>query len=276
MNGDAGTTDDNVTILEAYLEGVLFGGRVTLTAGKIDITNYIEGNAYAGDETSQFLSSGFVNNHVFTAPDNGPGVRVHTYLLPGVVYLEAGVMSQDSDGNTRSTDKLFEDVYGAVEVGVMPKLFGRPGTYRVWATFDGAGQKRQKSGQLEDETALGVGLSADQELADWLGVFFRIGARDSDNINYTTRTAWSTGAQLSKIIPYRKDDVIGFAYGEIRPTKRDFGARAKDEGFIEAYYNWFFTENFQISGIFQHVMNRNASPTLSDVSIFGVRAQANF
>lgn len=276
VNGDAGTTDDTVTILEAYLEGTLFDERVIVTVGKIDITGYIDGNAYAGDETTQFLSGSFVNNAVFSAPDNAPGVRTHVEIIPGKVYVEGGVMAQDENGDGRTTDKLFEDVFAAVEVGVMPNLFGRPGTYRIWGSFDGAGQKRHSDGSLKDETALGIGLSADQEVTDWLGLFFRIGARDSDNVNYTTKAAWSAGAQFMKIIPMRPDDVIGVAYGEIMPTKRDFGRNAKDEKMVEAYYSWFINENFQISAIFQHIMNRNASPTLDDVTLLGLRGQANF
>jgi len=146
----------------------------------------------------------------------------------------------------------------------------------VWATFDKAGRKRKASGVVEDYTALGIGVSADQEIADWLGVFFRIAARDSDNINYTTRVAWSAGAEISKIIPYRKDDVIGLAFGEITPTKRDFGSSAGEEGYLEAYYRWVLNENFHFSGIFQHVLDPNGNSSVDDFSIFGLRAQANF
>lgn len=279
VNGDLGTTNDTVTILEAYLEGVLWGGKLTLTAGKIDATNYIDGNAYAGDETTQFLSSGFVNNGVLTAPGNGPGVRVNVGLIPDLLYLEAVGMSQDSDSDTNTTDRTFEHVYGAVEVGITPKLLGRPGTYRFWGTFDGNGRRNRASiGVAEDYTAMGAGISFDQEVADGVGLFFRLGYRDTDNTAYTTSTSWSTGAQFSvgNFIKERPDDVIGIAYSQITPTERDFGSNSTEEQFVEGYYNWYLTENFQISGIVQYVDSPNGNKTLSDVTLFGARVQANF
>ena len=279
LNGDLGTTNDNVTILEAYLEGVLFNKRLTLSAGKIDATNYIDGNAYGGDETSQFLSSGFLNNSVFSAPGNGPGVRARLDLISDRFYLEVVGMSQDPNNDTNTTDRIFEDVFGAVEVGVTPKLFGRPGNYRLWGTFDGAGSRIKKStGRAENYTAMGVGLSFDQEVAKGLGLFFRLGYRDSQNTAYTTRSAWSIGAQLNvgQFVQARPKDVIGIAWGEISPTKRDFGRRATEEDLVEAYYNWFFTDNFQLSGIFQFINNRNGNSSLSDVTVVGARVQANF
>ncbi|MBT3822990.1 MAG: hypothetical protein HOG04_16485, partial [Nitrospinaceae bacterium] len=143
VNGDLGTTNDTVTILEAYLEGVLWNERLTLTAGKIDATNYIDGNAYAGDETTQFLSGSLVNNGVLTAPDNGPGVRLGISLIPDLIYLEAVGMSQDPDGDSNTTNRTFEHVYGALEMGFTPKFLGRPGAYRFWGTLDGNGKRRR-------------------------------------------------------------------------------------------------------------------------------------
>lgn len=279
VNGDLGTTNDTVTILEAYLEGVLWGGKVTLTAGKIDATNYIDGNAYAGDETSQFLSGSLVNNGVLTAPGNGPGVRVNVGLIPDFLYLEAVAMSQDSDSDSNTTDRSFEHAYGALEVGFTPKFLGRPGTYRFWGTFDGNGKRiKERFGITEDYTALGAGLSFDQEVADGVGLFFRLGYRDTDNTSYTTRTSWSAGTQLSvgNFIKERPNDVIGVAYSQITPTERDFGSNSTEEHFVEGYYNWFLSENFHISGIMQYVDGRNGSKTLDDVTLLGLRVQANF
>jgi high affinity Mn2+ porin len=278
LNDDLGTTNDAVTILEAYLEGGLFKNRVTLTTGKIDATNYIDGNAFAGDSSSQFLSGSFVNNAVLSTPDNGPGVRVRLDMIPDKLYLETVGMSQDLDANGNTTERIFEDVFGALEVGLTPKLFGRQGNYRVWGTFDGAGTKVRKQPGVENFVAMGAGLSFDQEVADWLGLFFRIAYRDTRNIAYTTRSAWSAGAQLDmkRLLPSRKKDVFGISWGEITPTKRDFGRNAPKEDLLEAYYRWTFNENFHLSGIFQYVHDRNANARLDDVYVFGGRVQANF
>jgi hypothetical protein len=279
VNGDLGTTNDTVTILEAYLEGVLWNERLTLTAGKIDATNYIDGNAYAGDETTQFLSGSLVNNGVLTAPDNGPGVRLGVNLITDLVYLEMVGMSQDPDGDSNTTNRTFEHVYGALEVGITPKLLGRSGTYRFWGTFDGNGKRlRSRFGVTEDYTAMGAGLSFDQEVADGVGLFFRLGYRDTHNTAYTTRTSWSLGTQLfvGNFIKTRPNDFIGLAYSQISPTNRDFGKNSIEEQFVEGYYNWYFTDNFQLTGFMQYVDGRNGSKTLDDVTLFGARVQSNF
>lgn len=279
INDDAGTTNDNVTILEAYLEGTLFGGRLTLTAGKIDATNYIDGNAYANDETAQFLSSGFVNNGILPAPDNAAGVRARIDVVPNFLYLEGVALAQDDDGDGNTSDRVFEHVFGGVEIDVAPKLFGRPGNYRFWGTFDGEGiEIKNNTGAQTDYTVLAAGVSLDQEIAEGLGVFFRIGYRDSKNLNYTTQSAWSLGAQLNvaRIWSARPNDVIGVAWGEIKPTKRSFGSAAVEETLVEAYYNWYFSENFQLTADWQFFSNRNGDKSLDDVTVFGLRLHANF
>lgn len=278
LNGDAGSTNDNVTVREAFLEAEFLGERLTVTAGKIDITNYVDTNALANDETSQFLTGAFVHNAVLSAPDNGPGVRGRIDLMPGLLYIEAGAVQQDEDGNDRTTDKLFDKVYGVAEVGVSPKIFGQQGNYRFWGFADGNGREMKKNGESRGYTALGAGLSFDQELTDWFSVFFRLGYRDSANLNYDTQAAWSAGLQLSKLIPSRPDDVLGVAYGEIRPTKRSItpASAREDEGILELYYNWHFTEKFHLSPIVQYVMNRSGYDNADDFWVYGARLQVDF
>ncbi|MDA1000468.1 MAG: carbohydrate porin [bacterium] len=277
LNDDSGTTNDNVTILEAYGEGTFFKERLTITAGKIDLTNYVDGNSYAGSETSQFVSSPFVNNSVLSAPANAPGVRGRVDLVPGKFYVETGVMSQDVNGDGQTTDDVFADVYGVLEIGLTPKIFGKQGNYRVWGFLDGAGRKREKNtGRLKDFTASGMGVSFDQELTDWLGGFFRWGTRDTANTLYTTRQAWSAGFQLTGFLPKRKFDSLGVAYNEITPTKRDFGTGADEERLIEAYYRFHFAEKFHFSPFVQFLINRNANDRNNDITVFGARLQVDF
>ena len=286
LNGDAGTTNDNVTVLEAYLEATFLKERLTLTAGKIDLTNYIDTNAFANSETGQFLTGGFVNNAVLSAPDNGPGVRARYDLLPMPegkgdikfgLYVEAGAMNGDRDGNTQTTDKFFEDVYGAVEVGLTAEIYGRKGNYRVWGFADGAAQKFNEQGVHRRYTAYGAGLSFDQELTDWLGAFVRLGYRDPENLNYATQAAWMGGVQFSKLIPGRPDDALGLAYGEIKSAKRSAPIRpVRNEVVYEAYYRWHFTDQFHLSPVVQRVEDRSGNTGEDPLWVFGARLQLDF
>jgi len=86
LNGDAGSTQaqdgaDRLTVLEAWTEFTLLNKIFTITAGKIDLTNYFDNNASANDETMQFISGAFVNNAAFAVPANAPGLRLRTTLL---------------------------------------------------------------------------------------------------------------------------------------------------------------------------------------------------
>ncbi|MEK7776549.1 MAG: hypothetical protein AAB331_04145, partial [Planctomycetota bacterium] len=69
LNDDAGSLQDGdgvdrVSVREAWLQSELFKQHVRLVAGKIDLTNYFDINNVANDETTQFITSVFVNNPV--------------------------------------------------------------------------------------------------------------------------------------------------------------------------------------------------------------------
>ena len=272
----AGTTLDDVTALEAYIEATFFQNRLTLTAGKIDLTNYFDTNTYANNKKDDFISVSFTNTHVLSNPSNGPGVRARYVLLPDLLYVEAGAMNGDRNGNSRTTDKFFEDMYGIVEIGVTPKIFGRQGNYRLWGFADGAARETvDVSGNNRRYTAMGAGISFDQEITDWLGVFLRAGYRDSGNLNYATQAAWTAGVQLMKLVPGRPSDVIGIGYGEIRPTTRTVNPQ-KDERRWEAYYRWYLLDNLHFSPFIQFVDNRSGLQTDSDFWLFGARLHLSF
>ena len=79
LNDDAGSLQDGdgvdrVSVREAWLQSELFKQHVRLVAGKIDLTNYFDINNVANDETTQFITSVFVNNPVLETPENGPGI----------------------------------------------------------------------------------------------------------------------------------------------------------------------------------------------------------
>ena len=197
-------------------------------------------------------------------------------VIPNLVYVEAGVVNGDRDANGVQTDKFFEDVYAVAEVGVTPKIFGRQGNYRVWGFADGAGRETvDASGASRRYTAMGAGISFDQEIADWLGAFVRLGYRDSGNTNYATQAAWTAGVQFMKFLPSRPNDAIGIGYGEIRPATRTVSPQ-KDESRIEAYYRWHFLDNFHLSPFVQFVDNRSGTQTDSDFWVFGARLNLSF
>ena len=47
---------NELNLREAWLRTELFGQRLALVAGRLDLTNYFDHNAVANDETTQFLA----------------------------------------------------------------------------------------------------------------------------------------------------------------------------------------------------------------------------
>lgn len=117
LNGDAGTTQDSdgldrLQVLEAWGEFTILDELFTVTAGKIDLTNYFDNNKYANDETLQFLSNAFVNNPSFAVPSNSPGIRIRTSILDRF-YFQIGLSNVENTGAN-----IFGSIYKIIGTGV--------------------------------------------------------------------------------------------------------------------------------------------------------------
>jgi len=79
VNADAetlGGQDEKLTAREVWLGLRFINDRLDFFVGKLDPTNYFDRNAFANDETSQFLNAALVNNPMLKQPPNGPGAVV--------------------------------------------------------------------------------------------------------------------------------------------------------------------------------------------------------
>ena len=65
-------TQNELNLREVWLRTELFGQRLALTTGRLDLTNYFDANAFSNDESTQFLSDALVNNQML-----GPGEQRH-------------------------------------------------------------------------------------------------------------------------------------------------------------------------------------------------------
>ena len=75
---------DRISVREVWLQSELLKQHVRLVAGKIDLTNYFDSNSIANDETTQFITSAFVNNRTLEVPENGPGIAAFYDTRRGV------------------------------------------------------------------------------------------------------------------------------------------------------------------------------------------------
>ena len=293
--GAGNNPDQAINLSELYFEQSLFGDRLIIRMGKLDMTGGFEcsgcpvafdGNAYANDETAQFLNGALVNNPTIPFPDYSLGAVVYAEPFDGV-YVAAGVADAQGDGRETGFNTAFHgtDYYIALfETGLAPVLAmpwgDLQGTYRVGMWYDPQPKERFSRGSIKRDDA-GFYLSFDQQL--WkenqsddqgLGLFARYGWADRE-VN-EIGCFWSLGGQYQGLIPTRDDDVLGagFAQGIISDYIRDEDSASYEAAF-EVYYNAQITGWLSLTPSVQFVRNPGGV-SAHDATVIGLRLQMSF
>ena len=122
---------NELNLREVWLRTELFGQRLALTTGRLDLTNYFDANAFSNDESTQFLSDALVNNQMLGLSSNGTGVAAEFDPKNGFRF-KFGLQQSNNDA-TNLSDSLFT----LSEVGYTFTPFSLPeGSYRLWFRTD--------------------------------------------------------------------------------------------------------------------------------------------
>lgn len=259
LNDDSGSLQDDdgvdrLSVREVWLQTLLFKERLKLVGGKIDLTNYFDSNTVANDETTQFLSSAFVNNPTMEAPENGPGMVAFFDTRKGLTF-GFGLQNDDNSGFD-----ITNQLYAIAEIGYRAHLFfGQEGNYRLWGKVNG-GQDDNK----------GFGISIDQNISTRFAAFARYGANEADSGDSDIASAWSAGVRLRSPFFSRVNDEIGFAFGSLDIVGGD------DESITESYYKLQINEHFAITPNFQAVFDPVGVGKDETVALVGIRTQIEF
>lgn len=257
LNDDAGSLQDEdgvdrISVREVWLQSELFKQHVRLVAGKIDLTNYFDINGVANDETTQFITSAFVNNRTLEVPENGPGIAAFYDTRRGL-FFGLGLQSADNAGLD-----ILDGLYGIGEIGMRSHyLFGLEGTYRLWTKING--------GRNDN---MGLGINVDQHLSARFVAFARYGINETDGAD--VKSAWSTGLELRHPFLSRINDSTAFAFGNTESVD------GREEQVTEVYYKLSFNKHFAITPLFQAVFNPVGSQDSDVVTLAGVRMQVDF
>jgi hypothetical protein len=260
VNADAetlGGQDEKLTVREAWLWLRFLNNRLDLFGGKLDPTNYFDRNAFANDETSQFLNAALVNNPMLKQPANGAGA---------VTRWDAGRDLGFSLGVHASHDlgkDLLSEPYVIGEIDFHSARF-IDGNYRLWARTSTLPSDHRRQ-------TWGGGLSIDQRLTPQFGVFGRGGFSLIEGESRTLFAA-SGGFQWTGPIWDRSRDRLGMGYSYQREVQGE-------EQVAEAYYNLFLTDHFSVIGNVEwliHGPNQVTGKTNNNVVIPGVRAIVGF
>ena len=276
VNRDAGDSNDNVQVTEAWYEHKFFGEKLALCAGKLDATSSFDENAIAHDETRQFLGRIFRNSPVIEFPDNGPGVRANIYPTDRL-ELAAGYFDGDNDWEDMGDNPF---IFG--QINFKPGFLEKEGNYRFYGWYNDTYHTKLKNTLKTKEPGYGLGLSFDQELTDSVVGFVRFGWEDEEV--YNLDFAWSTGLQISGTYWDRENDVLGLAVGQAMPGD-DYkdaasGRNANNEGHFEAYYSIYVNDHLKVSPDIQVIWNPSGDdPTngwTDTITVLGVRSQVDF
>ncbi len=286
LNGDAGSSDSSVSVLEAYYEQELFDGRLAFTVGKIDLTNYFDTNEVANDETTQFLAGAFVNSAVLDTPDNGPGIRA-TYSICDCLDIGIGVQSGDGDGNF-----IFDRVFAISELDYKTQINGLEGNWRAYISMHG--NRHEVGNNEEHDECVGFGFSADQKLSETITWFGRVGFTDEHIAQNQTEWVWSSGIQFETPSANRPDDVFAIAVGQVKPNREVIPNRKRAtfdedetqapqndmmphiETLAEIYYSYKVNERFFITPNLQIVFQPSGDTHEDSIVVCGLRGQVNF
>lgn len=311
VNYDA-VGDLPIALRELWYEQQL-GDHVRLRVGRLWLGEDFDLNAYANDETSQFINSGLVNAPSIPFPDYGNGVQL---FIEPCEWFYFGALAADAhaDGEETGFETTFHgpaDFVSMFELGFLPKWessSGRlPGGYRfgLWydpqskevffddldgrrrtiphkrddlgfySSFDQLVWREPTEDAAESQPASDESETEEDESPQGLGVFARYAYAPGD-VNEIEHF-WSAGFQYQGAIPRRDDDVLGFgvASGRLSRNLELAGWDPHTETVLETYYR---AQVFPWLGVSPHVqwVLTPGGENGRDALVFGVRLQATF
>lgn len=245
------------------------GDRWRARVGYLDLTSDFDANAYANDEYCQFLSDAFVNNLTFECPANALGGQVwwepNDKWCFGVGYSESN----------RDCVEMFSRGVAIAEVDRHVQIGELQGTYRGYFTANFT-PRESLDGTRDDLTNDGWGLSFDQEISKYVGLWGRYGQQNGECCEFDR--ALTGGFELHSFSEERPDDILGFGYG-ITYVSDEFAALnedAVDENHFELYYSIQVNEYFSATPSLQWIDGVGGDGEAEVVWAPGLRATVAF
>ena len=229
--------------------------------GIIDATDYLDENAYANDEYTQFMHP---------ALTNGPNVFLPSYDLGAALTWDDGPWSlaavvMDVGANDAGNNYSF---YG-VQAGYSINTELGTGHYRLVLAGTSEDFLDPNGTQLQNRRS--VLLSFDQVLGHNLGAFVRLGWQ-SDEAAVDYHTIYSAGLDIKGNTWERPQDNIGIGYVYLHGANLDIA----HSHVLEAYYRWQLGEVLGLTADVQYLEDDYKTGDGPRGWIFGLRAAAEF
>lgn len=296
VNDDA-AGDVDIIIREVWYEQTFWESKARFRLGKVSMTTDADANAYANDQTSQFMNTALVNAVSFPAPDGGLGfvlvVQPVDWFYVNLQAADAQAVESQTGFKTTFHDE--DHFFGSFEFGFLPiwqtARGNLPGAYRLGMWYDPQpkevfasdllGRRRTFPVKRDD-----VGFYFNMDQVVWkedpqdaadsqgLGVFMRY-AYAHEDVN-PIEHHWSLGAQYQGLIPARDDDVLGFGFAQVIPSDKLREIEGiSSESIYELYYNASVFPWLTVSPDVQFISDPGGG-TAQDSFVAGVRLQMAF
>jgi high affinity Mn2+ porin len=286
--------------------------RWVFTVGKFSVIDIFDANQYAHDPRNDFLNWAAVDAGSFDYAADAWGYTVGAAAewYQGPWTMRAGVFDLSNVPNSVHLEPGLHELQVDLEVEKRHEILGHPGKVMLTA-FDSRGrmglldqavQIAQETGEPIDIAAtrrlrdrVGADLNLEQELAQDLGLFARVGhaAGNVETYEFTDidRTA-AAGLSLKGSRWARGDDTVGLAgivSGISAARERYLNAgglgvligdgrlpHPGPEQILETYYSVGVVPQAHVSFDYQFVENPAYNRDRGPVSIFAVRVHAQF
>jgi len=231
------------------------------TFGIIDATQYLDENAYANDEYTQFMNS---------ALTNGPNVFLPSYDVGAALQWDAGPwalsavlmnIGENDDGNNYN-------FYG-LQAGYSVNNTLGTGHYRL--VIAGASEDFLDPTGTRLENRRSLLLSFDQQFGRVVGGWLRLGWT-SDDAAVDYGALYSGGLDIKGARWGRPADNIGLGYALLNGGNLNIGS----SHIAEAYYRWQLGEVFGLTADVQYMQDDYKAGDGPRGWIFGLRATAEF
>jgi hypothetical protein len=232
-----------------------------ITLGVIDAADYLDENAYAGDEFTQFMNGALVHkpHGFFPSYDLGAVAewRIGAVAVKGVV-MNVGT---GSDENTYN--------YYGLQFGYLLNTVIGEGNYRF--IVDRTSRDFEDSLGGKGQAMEAFVLSFDQELGDILGVWIRIGRQDDDAaIDY--QNLYSGGIDISGKLWRREHDNIGIGYAILDGGNQDIDTSRIFEIYYRMPFNDYLACTFDLQYLKDDIKLENGPKGV----VYGARMTAEF
>lgn len=251
---------DRSYLLEAWYAHTFELGEdhsVQITGGIVDPAFYVNENAYANDEFTQFMNEVFVNSrNAFLPAYDWGGVLVWKYR--DWTFSGVGMnVGENDDGNNYNFYAAEADYHIDTSMG--------EGNYRVMVSGTSKANLDPSGENLEPRSALS--LSFDQALGPVVGVFLRLGWQAQDAA-VDFKAVYSGGLDFKGTAWGREGDNIGIGYAYLDGGNLE---NARSEA-IEAYYRLAINDYLALTADVQYLKDDYLDRDDVEGWVLGMRA----